>query len=285
MDIPFIKMHGAGNDYVYLDLIRNDKDLDLKDLDFNDLDFNDLALRISSRHFGVGSDGLILIMRGGDSPFRMRMFNADGSESEMCGNGIRCVAKYLHDEGYAGGDTMSIDTLAGAIEVEIVARDGRGRATQARVDMGEPVLDGPHIPVKDDGNPVRGLRVGKYSGTAVSMGNPHYVVFVDAVTDSMVLQDGPAIETDPLFPNRTNVEFAEVVDRHRVKMRVWERGTGETLACGTGACAVGVAAILNDLTERSLDVELPGGVLRIEWDGRVYLTGPAVEVFRGTFPY
>ncbi|UCB47539.1 MAG: diaminopimelate epimerase [Spirochaetota bacterium] len=280
--MPFIKMEGAGNDYVYIDLIKNSNELD-----FKNLDYKDLAQKISQRHFGVGSDGLVLILPSSKAACKMRMFNADGSEAEMCGNAIRCVARYVYDHGYHKRKKLQIETLAGLKNLSIIKDEkDHHKISGVRVDMGEPVLSGKSIPVKEDKEPVVGLTVMNYRGTAVSMGNPHFVIFTDEITDTQVLQHGPDIEQDPLFPNRTNVEFVKIVTRDLIDMRVWERGSGETLACGTGACASVVASVLNNLTSRTVDVRLRGGVLRIEWnekDNRVYLTGPAREVFSGLY--
>jgi len=275
MHIDFIKMHGAGNDYVYLDLIKHPLQVD----------FRDLAEKISDRHFGVGGDGLVLIMGSDVAEFRMRMFNADGSEAEMCGNAIRCVGKYLHDSGYTGKTEISIETLGGVKHLEIVKKDPAGKARMLRVDMGEPVLNGRDIPVAVEKNPVVGIEVQGHRGTAVSMGNPHFVLFVDAITDDLVLGKGPRLENDPIFPKKANIEFNEVLDRTHLRMRVWERGSGETLACGTGACASAVAGVLSGVVDRSVDVQLLGGTLHIEWsrNNRVFMTGPAEEVFRGVY--
>jgi len=284
MNIPFVKMQGAGNDYIYLDLVKEEIELD----------FASLAADISDRHFGVGGDGLVLIMRSGEADFRMRMFNADGSEAEMCGNAVRCVGKYVYDSGYTSSDTISVQTLAGIKHLTVVQkgddaymRDAHMHgASMLTVDMGEPVLDGKSIPVNVDENPVLDLEVEGFTGTAVSMGNPHFVIFVDRVTDDLVLNHGPRIEVAPVFPRKVNVEFVQVLDSGSTVLRVWERGSGETLACGTGACASVVAGVLNGLHSREVSVSLLGGVLRIAWNeknNRVYLTGPAVEVFRGTF--
>jgi diaminopimelate epimerase len=278
MDIEFTKMEGAGNDYVYLDLLKNDLSLD----------FTDLAKKISDRHFGVGSDGLVLMMESNTAHFRMRMFNADGSEAEMCGNAIRCVGKYLYDRAYLDDREFSIETMAGVKHLSIFDTDEEGRAEKLRVDMGVPVLNGRDIPVQFDMEPVVGVTVRGYEGTAVSMGNPHFVIFVDDITDNHVLVDGPLLEQAPEFPNRINVEFVSVLDLENIEMRVWERGTGETLACGTGACASGVAGILNGKTSREMNVKLLGGTLRIEWEeesNKVFMTGPATEVFSGTYDY
>jgi diaminopimelate epimerase len=265
-----------------------------------------LAGKISSRHFGVGGDGLVLILGSAKADFRMRMFNADGSEAEMCGNAIRCVGKYLHDRGRLkrrstrGGRKGSvrakrsetrgftIETLAGVKTIEVAKKDRAGRALRITVDMGRPVLKGADIPVNVDSEPVVGVEVLGYKGTAVSMGNPHIVFFVDEITDGQVLGDGPRIENHPLFPKRTNVEFVKVLNRQTIEMRVWERGSGETLACGTGACAAAVASSLNGLTGRDVEVNLLGGTLRVEWretDGTVRMTGPAEELFSGVYHY
>ncbi len=278
MDIEFIKMEGAGNDYVYLDLLK----------DSYDVDFSDLAKKIADRHFGVGGDGLVLMMESREADYRMRMFNADGSEAEMCGNAIRCVGKYLYDRAYLDNREFSIETLVGIKNLSIFETDEDGKAVKLRVDMGEPVLKGRDIPVQFDMEPVIGVEVRGYEGTAMSMGNPHFVIFVDEISDNHVLIDGPLLEKAPEFPNRINVEFVSVIDRDNIEMRVWERGSGETLACGTGACASAVASVLNDKTSREMNVKLLGGTLRIEWyeaSNTVYMTGPATEVFSGTYNY
>jgi diaminopimelate epimerase len=271
-------MQGAGNDYVYIDMIRNRYDLD----------FHKLAREISSRHFGVGGDGLVLIMPSKKADYRMKMFNADGSEAEMCGNAIRCVGKYLFDDRYLKKENFTIETYVDNKELVITEKTSSGKAKSLSVDMGKPILNGKDIPIDVDMNPVIGIDVMGYEGTAVSMGNPHFVIFVDKITDKQVLTDGPEIEKNPIFPNKTNVEFIEVLDSKTLKMRVWERGTGETLACGTGACASAVAAVLNNFIERSVSIQLLGGTLHIDWKkdtDRVVLTGPAVEVFRGTYDF
>ncbi len=277
MKISFIKMHGAGNDYIYIDTIKHRYDVD----------FNKLAKTISSRHFSVGGDGLVLIMPSDNADYRMKMFNADGSEAEMCGNAIRCVGKYLFDRGYLKKESFTIETHLDNKDLVIVEKTPSGQAKLLSVDMGKPVLNGREIPIDFDRDPVIGVEVMGYKGTAVSMGNPHFVIFVDKITDSHVLTDGPEIEKHPIFPNKTNVEFIEVIDRRTLEMRVWERGTGETLACGTGACASAVAAVLNDLADRSVSIHLRGGTLRIEWkkEGMVFLTGPAEEVFHGIYDF
>jgi len=271
----FTKMHGAGNDYVYVDCFQEPMPADPAQL----------ACKISDRHFGVGGDGLILICPSQVADARMRMFNADGSEAEMCGNGVRCVAKYVYDHRISRKKTLTIETGRGVLTLELEV-DG-GRVRRARVDMGEPILAGAQIPTTLPGSPVvdaplsvagRELRV-----TCVSMGNPHCVTYVEELTDDWVLGVGPQVERDPHFPRRVNAEFVQVISPQEVRMRVWERGSGETLACGTGACGVCVAGVLTGRTARRLLVHLPGGDLELHWadDNHVYLTGPAVEVFSG----
>jgi diaminopimelate epimerase len=271
----FTKMQGAGNDYVYVDCftepIPPQPDA--------------LARRISDRHFGVGSDGLILICKSQQADAQMRMFNADGSESEMCGNGIRCVAKYVYDHGICRKETLRIETGRGllALSLEVAG----GRVQRVCVDMGEPILEAALIPTTLPDNPVVNASLDicgrTLSVTCVSMGNPHCITFVDELTDDWVLAVGPKIETDRNFPRRANAEFVHVLSRDEIRMRVWERGSGETLACGTGACAVCVAGVLSGRTERKILAHLPGGDLELHWaeDGHVYMTGPAVEVFSG----
>ena len=278
--VPFTKMHGLGNDYIYFDCV------DEPDIIGNPAE---TARRLSDRHFGIGGDGIVLVLPDSDADFRMRMFNSDGSEAEMCGNAIRCVAKLLKDTGRAPENAVDVKTGAGILHIDI-ATNADGSFEYATVDMGEPILDGPTIPVAVDSNPVAGLKIPLPDGTeikatCVSMGNPHAVVFVDEITDRDVLERGPAVETNPLFPNRINVEFAKIVSKNEIEMRVWERGAGETLACGTGASATLVAAVLNGLTDRKATLKLLGGDLVVEWrerDNRVMMTGPAETAFRGT---
>jgi len=271
----FVKMQGAGNDYVYVDCFSQDV-----------ADPAGLARRISDRHFGVGGDGLILICPSKIADARMRMFNLDGSESEMCGNGVRCVAKYVYDHGICRKKTLRIETGAGVLALDLELADGH--VSRVRVDMGEPVLEAAKIPTTLPGNPVVNVDLTvadkTFPVTCVSMGNPHCVTFVDKPTDDWVLGLGPKIETDPHFPNRVNAEFVEVVSPAEVNMRVWERGSGETLACGTGACAVCVAGVLAGQTGWKIRAHLPGGELELEWSettNHVFLTGPAEEVFSG----
>ncbi len=280
MNIEFIKMNGAGNDYIYIDLIKNNYSVD----------FSKLSKDISQRHFGVGGDGLVLIMASERADFKMRMFNSDGSEAEMCGNAIRCVGKYLYDYGYVNKKRFSIETLAGIKKIWLAEEEPSGKAKSLKVDMGEPILNPKEIPINIniDKKSVVGIDVMGYRATAVSMGNPHIVIFVDKITDEHVLTHGPQIEKHSLFPQKTNVEFIKIIDKNNISMRVWERGSGETLACGTGACAGVVAAVLNNLTSRKVNVNLLGGTLHIEWNednNRVYLTGPASEVFTGVYHY
>ncbi|MCL4205563.1 MAG: diaminopimelate epimerase [Pirellulaceae bacterium] len=277
--MQFTKMHGAGNDYVYVDCFAQPVPDRLPEL----------ARRISDRRFGVGGDGLILIRPSDRADARMQMFNADGSEAEMCGNGIRCVAKYVYDHGICRRDELQIETGAGVLPVR-VETDG-GLVRQVRVDMGPPILEAAIIPTTLPGMPVADVPLDvaghRLTVTCVSMGNPHCVLFVPAATDELVLGLGPQIETDPHFPARVNVEFVEVLGPGEVRQRTWERGSGETWACGTGASAVCVAGVLTGRTERRIVNHLRGGDLVLEWneaDGRVYMTGPAAEVFQGQWP-
>jgi diaminopimelate epimerase len=278
----FTKMHGAGNDYVYVNCFEETYPSDPAEL----------ARKVSDRHFGVGGDGLILICPSQVADARMRMFNADGSESEMCGNGVRCVAKYVYDHGIARRSPLKIETGRGILSLELQITNGR--VDRVRVDMGEPILEPARIPTALAGNPTLPgnpvvnvpLKIGSeiLSVTCVSMGNPHCVTYVKEPSDIWVLQIGPKIEIDAHFPNRTNAEFVQVLSPDKVRMRVWERGSGETLACGTGACAVCVAGVLSNRTGRKIIAQLPGGELELEWsasDNHVYMTGEAVEVFNG----
>ncbi len=277
--IKFTKMHGIGNDYIYVDARRKK----LKNVE-------ELSRQVSHRNFGIGADGLILILNSTVADFRMRIFNADGSEAEMCGNGIRCFAKYLYDHGLTKKKKVAIETLAGIKQVELFTR--HDKVVKVRVDLGEPILLRERIPMNGDPGMVieeeLQLNGVKFNITAVSMGNPHAIIYVDDVRNFPVQKYGPMIETNPLFPRRTNVEFVQVVGPGEVIQRTWERGSGETMACGTGASAVTVAGVLTKRTGRSITVHLTGGDLEIEWnekDNRVYMTGPAVEVFEGVLPY
>ena len=271
----FTKMHGIGNDYVYVNCFEEPFPADPASL----------ARQIADRHFGVGGDGLILICPSTVADARMRMYNADGSESEMCGNGIRCVAKYVYDRGIQRRPQLRIETGRGVLTLDLeVVQD---RVQRVRVDMGEPILDAARIPTTFANSPVVNAEL-PVAGhtlpvTCVSMGNPHCVTFVDRLSDEWVLGVGPQIEVDPHFPRRVNAEFVEVLSPSEVRMRVWERGSGETLACGTGASAVCVAGVLAGRTDRRILAHLPGGDLELEWaeNNHVYKTGPAVEVFEG----
>lgn len=279
--MKFVKMHGAGNDFVVVDGLAED---------LESLDLVELSRRMCDRHFGIGSDGLILVLPSRTAAFRMRMFNPDGSEAEMCGNGIRCFAKYVYDRGLTLDTSFTVETLAGVKELRLSVEDRR--VVRVRVDMGSPSFDPEAVPVKaqagPDGVARVQLRVGgrRLEGTCLSMGNPHCVVLVEDIAAFPVEKIGPLIEDHRLFPRRTNVPFVQVLARDHLKVRVWERGAGETLACGTGACAAAVACALNGVSGRRAAVELPGGRLEIEWrgDNRVLLDGPAAEVFTGEFP-
>ena len=282
--IKFTKMEGLGNDYVYIDCTKQD----IKNA-------SNLAKIISDRHFGVGSDGLILIKSSKKADFRMQMFNSDGTEAEMCGNGIRCVGKYVYDKGLTDKTTLKIETLAGIKVLNLNVEDGKVKTV--KVDMGEPILDYKLIPAKDgkvyksrDGIKFYKVNINIEGDlkelTCVSMGNPHGIDFANNIEKLKIEKFGPIIEVDEHFPNKVNAEFIEILDKHNIKMRVWERGAGETLACGTGACASVVASFLNGYTERNVTVELLGGKLEIEWnkeDNHVYMTGPAETVFEGEF--
>ena len=274
--LKFTKMHGLGNDYVYMDAINQ-----------NIENRAELAKFVSDRHLGIGSDGLILICPSEVADFKMQMFNSDGSEAEMCGNGIRCVGKFVYDKGLTNKTTISIETLAGIKVLEM--QEEQGKIKLVKVDMGEPILEPERIPVKSEEYPVTNLKLNaenrEFVFSCVSMGNPHAITFIkEDVNTFDICKYGKILENDEAFPNRANIEFVNVLDEKTLKMRVWERGAGETLACGTGACGVAVAAILNNYTQRKVKVKLLGGDLEIEWnkeDNHVYMTGPATTVFEG----
>jgi diaminopimelate epimerase len=275
----FTKMHGCGNDYIYVDCFTHPMPHDPVGL----------SRAISDRHFGVGSDGLILICPSDKADARMVMFNADGSQAEMCGNGVRCVAKYVHDHGLVRKPTLRIETGRGVLTLDLEISGGAVR--QVRVNMGEPILKSAQIPTTLPGDPPLDVpleaALHTLPVTCVSMGNPHCVTFVDEITDGLVLGVGPKVEHHPAFPRRTNVEFVRVNRPDDVTLRVWERGSGETLACGTGACGVVVAGVLTGRLQRRVTAHLPGGDLQLHWsetDNHVYMTGPAVEVFSGDWP-
>lgn len=273
--LEFTKMHGCGNDYIYIDCLEREID-----------DPGELAVVLSDRHFGIGGDGLVLICRSDTADARMRMFNADGSEGRMCGNAIRCVAKYLYDNGICRKNVMEIETLSGIKTLQLSAEGGG--VTSVKVDMGKAELEPSKIPVTLQGDRIinRPLTVGgrTYGITCVSMGNPHAVVFCDD-PDSLELEElGPLFEYSEIFPERVNTEFVQVIDRNTIKMRVWERGSGETLACGTGACAAAVASVLNGYCDKGRDIRvlLRGGELTVNYtDESVFMTGGCVKVFEG----
>ncbi|HEV8001355.1 MAG TPA: diaminopimelate epimerase [Planctomycetaceae bacterium] len=271
----FTKMHGAGNDYVYVNCFDETPPADLPAL----------ARAVSDRHKGIGSDGLILIRPSSVADARMQMFNADGSEAEMCGNGVRCVAKYVYEHGIARKEILQIETGRGVLTLKVFAKDGK--VDRVRVGMGPPILNSAKIPTRLAGDPPVLVRLDvagrELKVTCVSMGNPHCVIFVDEITDDLVLRLGPQIERHPAFPKRVNAEFVKVLSRTETVLRVWERGSGETQACGTGACAAAVSGVLAGLTDRKIVTHLPGGDLELEWTsrGEVEMTGPAVEVFTG----
>ena len=271
----FTKMHGLGNDYVYVNCFKEKVEHP-----------SEVARFVSDRHFGIGSDGLIMINPSKVADFEMEMYNADGSRGEMCGNGIRCVAKYVYDYGLTDKTSISVETLGGIKYLDLTIKDGK--VALVKVDMGKPELKPERIPIVSDEERVvnEPIIVGgmEYRMTGVSMGNPHVVVYVKDLEGVKIEHVGPKFEHHERFPKRVNTEFAKVLDRKTVEMRVWERGSGETLACGTGACAVAVASILNGMTEDQVTVKLLGGDLLIEWDqeaDRVYMTGPATVVYDG----
>ena len=275
--MQFTKMHGLGNDYIYINAFKEKID-----------NPSALAKAMSHRHFAVGSDGIVLIGPSSLADFKMSMFNADGSEAEMCGNAIRCVGKYVYDTGMTAKETLTIETLAGVKTLEMSLQNGE--VSTVRVDMGEPQLNPPLIPMKADGENFseREIKVNGriYCGTAVSMGNPHLVVAIAKIDDLNWPEIGPNFENHALFPRRTNTEFVENPDKDNIRMRVWERGAGETLACGTGAAAVLVASVLAGKSNRRATVHLLGGDLTVEWneaDNHVYIEGPATTVFTGTW--
>lgn len=272
----FTKMEGLGNDYVYAEEFT----APLKYA-------SEMAKAISDRHFGVGGDGLVLMGPSNKADFRMRMFNSDGSEAEMCGNATRCVGKYLYEKGKTDKTTFTLETLAGIRTLELTVQ--AGVVTTVRVDMGEPILDPKKIPMTYSGDQFIGQDISAAGisgkGTAVSMGNPHVVIPMKNIAELDLPAIGPAFEHHPLFPRRTNTEFIEVISKDYIKMRVWERGAGETLACGTGACAVLVACVLNGFTDRKATIELLGGKLEIHWaeNNTVFMSGSARFVFSGDY--
>jgi len=274
--IEFTKMHGLGNDFIVID--NRDGGLAADYL-------SGIAPVLCRRHFGIGADGLAVLSSSSQAPFRMQIFNADGSEAEMCGNAIRCLARYVWDRGFIKEQTFAFETAAGIKEINLLIR---GREVEAvRVEMGSPILESDKIPLRGPSRRAvdEKIRLGNEEllFTAVSMGNPHCVIFMPALEGVPWQSWGEALEHNPLFPNRTNVEFVEVLSRDRIKVKVWERGAGATLACGTGACAAVVAGVLTGRLGSAVRVDLPGGSLQINWekDGKVYMEGPAEEVFSG----
>ncbi len=275
MIIDFSKMHGLGNDFILIDCLKQPT---LRSL--HQRDWQSLSRRLCDRRFGVGADQVLLLLNSPNCDYRMRIFNADGSEVEMCGNGIRCLAKYIWNNGLSQESVLSIETPSGTIKPQKMG-------DMVKVDMGKPLFEGKKITVEKEGHVVDyPLTIGDqtFSISCVSMGNPHAVIMVDDVANFPVSYFGPRIEAEPFFPMRTNVEFIQILDRTHIQMRVWERGAGETMACGTGACASAVVATLKGHTERSVNVRLTGGDLYIEWprDEHVYMTGPAEKVFEGS---
>ena len=275
IQMKFTKMQGLGNDYVYVNCFEEKIE-----------NPSEVAIKVSNRNFGVGSDGLIMINPSKVADFEMEMYNADGSRGEMCGNGIRCVGKYVYDYGLTDKTSISVETLGGIKYLDFTVEDGKVKLV--KVDMGSPELIAKNIPIVADDEKVIDAPIivdgQEYRMTGVSMGNPHTVVYIDDVQGLEIEKIGPKFENHERFPKRINTEFARVIDRHTVEMRVWERGSGETLACGTGACAVAVASILNGFTEDKVTVKLLGGDLQIEWDreeNKVYMTGPAEVSFEG----
>jgi diaminopimelate epimerase len=282
MKIDFVKMHGLGNDFILIDCLNKS----LGDSSF----LSYLAKKLCDRNFGIGADGLILILASSQADLRMRIFNFDGSEAQMCGNGIRCFAKYAYENKLISKNKFAVETLAGIIIPELIFQDLKNKKVlRIKVNMGTPKLRRREIPMNGEDkstvidetlkiNPEQTFKI-----TCVSMGNPHCITFVNDVQSISVDEIGPKIENHPLFPEKTNVEFIQVLNKQEINFRVWERGVGETLACGTGACAALVAAVLNNKTDRKATIHLPGGDLDIQWanDGNIYMAGPAELVFKG----
>lgn len=277
MKIPFTKMHGCGNDYIYFNCLQK-----------NEIQNPEaLSIRLSDRHFGIGGDGIVLILPSDVADAKMRMFNADGSEGKMCGNATRCIGKYMYDNHLINGNSMTLETLSGIKKLDLTLKTGT--VDSVRVNMGAAILNPKDIPVYLDGTKIIGapLSLGDktYAITCVSMGNPHCIVFVDDVDGLDLPEIGPKFENNPLFPERINTEFVRILNSHTLQMRVWERGSGETLACGTGACASAVAAVLNGYCQKdeNILIHLRGGDLTIQYtDEAVYLSGSATKVFEGS---
>ncbi len=277
MKFSFSKWHGLGNDFVIVNGFKEKID-----------NYPQMAIQVCDRHTGVGADGLVVVLPSKVADFEMRIFNSDGSEAEMCGNVTRCIARYVYENGLTDKTKVTLETKAGIIRPELIFSNGRLQTI--KVDMGEPRLMRSAIPMLGDEsqqvvNEVLTVNGVEYAITCVSMGNPHCIIFVDDIASTDLALIGPMIETHPIFPRKTNVEFVQVLDKQKVRMRVWERGAGITMACGTGACATLVAGVLNGKIDRQAVVELDGGELLIEWglDNHIYMSGPAVEVFRGEY--
>lgn len=278
MKLHFIKMHGIGNDYIYVDAMKETIE-----------DESAAAIKLSDRHFSIGGDGLILIKKGTIADYEMVMYNADGSRGAMCGNGIRCVAKYLYDQGYTNGESFSIESMGAIKYIDVTVENGE--AVLAKVDMGKPILESKNIPVVCSEEKCIAQKIQlddkEFTMTCVSMGNPHAVMFIDESPRDFDLNHYGAIaeKNTAVFPDRVNAEFVRVIDRNNIEMRVYERGAGETLACGTGACATAVAAILNGYCDNDVTIHLLGGDLQISWSGNpedsVIMTGPAAYAFTG----
>ena len=266
-DIHFIKMQGIGNDFVVIDAIKHD---------VSGIDMAGFSKKACDRNFGIGADGVILVLPSEKANFKMRIFNSDGSEPEMCGNGIRCFTRYIWENSEEKKDVISVETIAGIMVPAVMVENGEFLGVE--VDMGVPKQEALNEPLNIEN---MSFKINK-----ISMGNPHCVIFVDDLDAVELSQIGPIIENLPQFPKRTNVEFAKVINKNEIELKVWERGAGITLACGTGACATVVAAILNKLTDKKITVHLPGGDLEIEWeiDGHVVMRGPAEKVFEGNYP-
>ncbi|MCI7789505.1 MAG: diaminopimelate epimerase [Lachnospiraceae bacterium] len=276
--MKFTKMQGCGNDYVYVNGFVEKLEMQAKP---------DIVRRLSDRHFGIGGDGVIFINPSRIADFEMEMWNADGTRAQMCGNGIRCVAKYVYDYGLTDKTSLTIESFGKIKYIDLTLENGK--VSQVKVNMGAPILAAREVPVVSENERVIDEEIevdgNTYRMTCVSMGNPHAVVFMDDIKNLEIEKVGPYFENHERFPERTNTEFVKVIDRNTVEMRVWERGTGETLACGTGCCAIVVACCLNGLTENKVTVKVLGGELLCEWDREenlVYMTGPAVSVFEGT---
>ena len=277
MEFSFTKWQGTGNDFVMIDCLKEPE-----------ADYVSAAVELCDRHYGIGADGILLVLPSDKADIRMRIINADGSEAEMCGNGIRCFASYVYEKGYVKFEEFTVETGAGILVPKIMEK--HGAEAMVKVDMGEPILEGEKIPVAGYGmnrivaEPIT-VKDKEFKMTCVSMGNPHCVIFVDDAENFPIHEYGPLVERHEKFPKRVNAEFIQVIDRKHLRMRVWERGAAVTLACGTGACATTTAAILNDFTDRNIEIQLDGGKLNIEWadNNHLYMTGPAVQVFAGTY--